>query len=95
MAKPQRTELRKQIDKSAREIDQELSEFREAAAVMSSAHPRLIDEYPKQWVGVYRGVVEAHGSSLTAVVEQLNKKRIPAEKVMVRYIDKNERTLIL
>ncbi len=95
MANPLKTELRKQLGISARELDQELSEFREAAAVMSSEHPRLIDEYPKQWVGVYRGVIEAHGSSLMAVVKQLNKKRIPTEKTMVRYIDKTERILIL
>ena len=83
MAKLQKAELRKQLGVSVRELDQELSDFRDAAAVMSSAHPRLIDEYPKQWVGVYRGAVVAHGSSLMAVVRQLNEKGIPTENAMV------------
>lgn len=95
MAKLSKTELRKQLGVSVLELDQELTEFRESAAVMSRSHPRLIDQYPKQWVGVYKGMVEAHGSSLSAVVQQLGRKNIPTEKTMVRYIDKKKRTLIL
>ena len=95
MPKLSRAEALKHLGASAQQVDRELAEFREAAAVMSQAHPRLIDHYAKQWVGVYRGEVEASGSTINAVMRQLNNKHIPTNKVMVRYIDRHRRTMIL
>ena len=93
------TKSRKQIEQllgsTAKEIDRELSEFREAAAVLSSSHPRLIDKYPEQWVGVYKGTVEAAAASMPGLMRQLAQKDIPAGKAMVRYIARTQRTLIL
>jgi len=77
------------------EIDQELQSFRRGAKVLSSKHPRLIDRYPKKWVAVYRGKVEAHGRTFRSVLQQIEQKRLPREHIIVRYIDKNQRTMIL
>ncbi len=95
MAKRSELELRKQLGATARELDHELSEFRAAAAVLSSSHPRLVDEYAEQWVGVYRGRVEASGDTVGALMRQLASKNIPTDKVLVRYIDRTQRTMIL
>ena len=76
-------------------VDRELQSFAEAARVLSSSHPRLIDERPLQWVGVYQGEVAAAGASFKSVMTQLRKAGIPAEKAIVRFIDKEERALIL
>ena len=78
-----------------REVDRQLQDFRRAARVFSSRHPRLIDEYPNQWVAVYRGKVKAHGSTLNSVVSQVDKLGLPRESVVVRFIDRSQRTLIL
>jgi len=76
-------------------VDAELREFSDAAKVLSSDHPRMIDAYPLQWVGVYRGRVAASAQTLSSLMNQLENEGIPPEKAIVRFIDKNERTLIL
>jgi pyrimidine operon attenuation protein/uracil phosphoribosyltransferase len=77
------------------EVARGLEDFRRAAKVLSSQHPRLIDRYPKQWVAVYNGKVRARGRTFRAVLEQLDKAGVPREHAIVRFIDKNQRTMIL
>lgn len=76
-------------------VDVELRRFRKAAQALSSRHPRLIDQYPKQWIAVYRGRVRASGRTFRSVLAQVDKKGIPREHVIVRFIDKSKRTMIL
>ena len=78
-----------------RDVERDLRSFRNTARVLSSSHPRLIDRYPKQWVALYRGRVRASGSTFAAVMAQIDKKGLPREHVIVRFIDKNQRTMIL
>lgn len=77
------------------DIDRELQSFRRAALVLSSKHPRLIDRYPKQWVAVYRGRVRASGRTFWSVLRQIDQRGLPREQIIVRYIDRNQRTMIL
>ena len=80
---------------SAESIDRELLQFTDAAGILSSNHPRLIDEHPLQWVGVYQGKVAASAQTLSSLMKQLQDDGIPPQNAIVRFIDKNERTLIL
>ena len=80
---------------SASEIAQELSSYREAAQALSSDRPRMIDEHPLQWIGVYKGNVVASGRSLKSVMAQLRKKAVPPESALIRFIDRDEKALIL
>ena len=50
--------------KTASELDADLRDFRRSARALSNSSPRLIDTYPQQWVGVYRGKVRVHGRTL-------------------------------
>lgn len=77
------------------DIDRELQSFRRGVKVLSSKHPRMINRYPKQWVAVYKGKVEAHGRTFQSVLQQIDQTGLPREHVIVRYIDKNQRTMIL
>ena len=78
-----------------KEIDRDLRSFRRTAQVLSSNRPRLIDRYPKQWVAVYRGRVRASGGTFASVIAEVDRKRLPREHVIVRFIDRNQRTMIL
>jgi len=77
------------------DIDRELQSFRKSARVLSSHHPRFIDRYQKKWVAVYDGKTKAQGRTLQSIWRQLDKKGLPREHVIVRYIDRNQRTMIL
>ena len=76
-------------------VDKELAAFRTSARKLSSAHPRMIDKYEKQWVALYQGKVAAAGSTIDAVIAAVRKKGLPRDRVIVRFIEKNHRTMIL
>ena len=76
-------------------VDQELERFQKATALLSSRHPSLIERYPKQWVAVYDGKVRARAKTFDALMAQVDRKKLPRGHIIVRYIDKTQRTLIL
>lgn len=95
MAKMTKKDALRCLGGSAENIDRELQQYADAARVLSSDHPRLIDEHPQQWVGVYDGKVAASARTLDSLVKQLVEEGIPPQNTIVRFIEKDERTLIL
>lgn len=78
-----------------REVAQGLWDYRNAARVLSSQHPRMIERYPKQWIAVYKGKIAVSGRTLRSVLEQADKRKLPREALLVRFIDRTQRTMIL
>ena len=72
-----------------------LREFSKPAEMLSNDRPRLINEHPLQWVGVYRGEVSAKADDLPSLIEDLERRGIPPGDTIVRFIEKNQRTLVL
>ena len=77
------------------DIARGLREFSKSAEMLSNDRPRLINEHPLQWVGVYRGKVSAKADDLPSLMEELERRGIPLGDTIVRFIEKNQRTLIL
>ena len=77
------------------DIAKGLREFSKSAEMLSNDRPRLINEHPLQWVGVYRGQVSAKAEDLPSLLEELERRGIPLGDTIVRFIEKNQRTLIL
>ena len=77
------------------EIWAELMDFTQSAQILSETTLRLIDEYPHQWVAVFNGKVASAASSFQQVLEQVDACRLPRDKIIVRYIDKEPKTMIL
>jgi hypothetical protein len=57
--------------------------------------PRMIDLYENKWVGVYKGSIVAVADSLEEITRQVAQKNIPAAETVVRFVDREEKTLIL
>ena len=70
-----------------KEVDRQLRTFSRAARVLSSDHPRLIEEHPNEWVGIFDGKVRATAKSFDAVVSELKEKGFPPNESIIRYID--------
>ena len=77
------------------EIDASLSAYRESAKRLSSDSPRMIETYPKQWIALYDGAVKAQGNTFETLMFQIDKKGLPRRELVVRFIDRNQRTMIL
>lgn len=95
MAKLTREEALRYLGGTASEVADDLRQFANAARVLSSNHPRFIDECPQQWVGVYQGRVATSAKSLKALMAKMEQGGIPTEKAIVRFIDRDETILIL
>jgi hypothetical protein len=78
-----------------KQMDRELRTFSRAARLLSSDHPRLIEEHPNEWVGLYDGKVSASAKSFRALVSELKKQGLRPNDAIIRYIDTSGRKLIL
>lgn len=90
-----RDEVQRLLGTSPEEAEKELRQFSQAAQVFSSNQPRLIDEHPDQWVGVFDGEVAASSGDFTQLMHQLVEKGYPPERTLVRFITREEMTLLL
>jgi hypothetical protein len=84
-----------QIIGNPRTIDKELGDFRKSAMVLSSQRKHLISKYPEQWVAIHQGRVKAHSNKQEEVLSQIDHIGLPRKQVIVRFITKKPRAMIL
>lgn len=90
-----RSEVLKVIG-NPKQVAREMKEFRQRAKVFSTANStQLIAQYPNQWVAANEKGVVAHAKTLPALMDRLVKVNIPPSRVMVRFIEKRQRRVIL
>ena len=89
------THLLEQLGGVPDEVATDLRAFSETARVLSDEQENLISKHPLQWVGIYEGRVSASSRTLTSLMGSLESQGIPANKAVVRFIEKNQSTLIL
>jgi len=77
------------------EIARELSVFSANAQAFSSAHSKLVEEHAQQWVALYDGVVTMFSDSLADLMAKLADSGHHSQDVVIRFISKDENTLIL
>ncbi len=87
--------IRSRFGTASPDIARGLREFSKFAAMLANDGPRLIDEYSLQWIGVCRGEVSAKANDLPSLMEDLERQGVPLGDTIVRFIEKNQRTLIL
>lgn len=73
----------------------ELREFSNSARLLSEQWERLAEKHPMEWVCFHRGKVSAHSESLDSLMEEMRNLGIPSDRAVIRFIDKNQKTLIL
>ena len=67
MTDPKNPELSR-LGSDLEDIARGLREFSKSAEMLSNDRPRLINEHPSQWVGVYRGEVSAKADDLPSLM---------------------------
>lgn len=93
---PERTEEFLRLVGNPRQVVDELQQVRQSAHVLSSDHPRLIDEYPERWVALHDGTVIADAATLEGLLAVVEAKDPESRThILVRFIDRHQQTLIL
>ena len=72
-----------------------LRAFQRSERSLSNNHPRLTIEYLDQWVAVANRTVIAHGESLEQVLADADATDTPRTDVIIRFIERIQRTLVL
>ncbi|MDA1062629.1 MAG: DUF5678 domain-containing protein [Chloroflexi bacterium] len=80
---------------SSDEVRVRMNALRRSASVFSSRSPRLIEMYPERWVAVRDGAVVADAVTLPELLESVDKLGLPRNEILVRFIEENQRALIL
>ena len=78
-----------------RKVAEDLQAFRETAKLLSSRHTRMVERYPDQWIALHSGEVKAHGDSIEAVLREIDELGLSRDQTIVRFIDREPRTMIL
>ncbi len=76
-------------------LDAELQKFRKDTKLLSSRRVNLLAKYPKRWVAIYDGQIQADALSLKQVLTKIDELNLPRERVVVRYVDRTLRRMIL
>ena len=75
-------------------ISRSIDEYREDAEKLSSRHTRLRKKYDGQWIAFYRGRVRAHASTLDSLAEQIQEKRLPRNRVIIRFFGETRKQVL-
>lgn len=95
MAKPERSALVTHIDRQrVAEIERGFRDFSASARRLATTRSKS-EAYKDQWVAVYKGRIEAVAKSLPELNCQIQEKQIPASETLVRFLGRQEMTLIL
>lgn len=85
----------KALGASPKQINRELRNFSRAAQILSSKHPRLINEHPTEWIGVYNKDVCISDQTLEGLIQKLKEHGIKPNDAIIRFIEVNKRKIIL
>ena len=56
---------------------------------------KLLGKYAQKWVGVCSGEVKAAQDDLNSLLEELDSRSVSRSETVVRFIEREQRTLIL
>jgi len=90
---PERAEEFLRLIGDPRQVVRELEQAQESGRMLSSDHPRLIDEHEQKWIALHGGKVIAEADSIDDLLTEIDPET--RSHVLVRFIDRHEQTLIL
>lgn len=90
-----KAQVLRELGGNLKKIDLELKIVRRSAQVLSSKHPRLIDQFSGQWVAVYNGQVRANARTFDRLMDQVDKDNLSRPDLIIRYIAEEDLTMIL
>jgi len=78
-----------------KKVAQEMNAFKESAKILSNKDESLIKKYPNKWIAIVDGKVIESATTEEKLLAQLEKKGQKSINLIVRFISKTPRKLIL
>ncbi len=79
---------------SPEDVARSLHDFTKSSDLLSKDRA-LVKRYAQKWIGVCSGEVKAAEDDLDSLLEALDRQGVPRGNTVVRFIERERRTLIL
>ena len=79
---------------SSKDVAKSLHDFSRSSELLSNDH-ELVEKYAQKWVGVCSGKVKAARDDLQSLLDELDSQGVSRSDTVVRFIEREQRTLIL
>ena len=76
------------------DVARSLVDFAQSSDLLSNDR-QLVDKYAQKWVGVCAGEVKAAEDDLDSLLRVLDSRGVSRSETVVRFIEREQRTLIL
>ena len=76
------------------DVARSLRDFDQSSDLLSNDR-KLVDKYAQKWVGVCSGEVKAAENDLDSLLRALDSRGVSRSNTVVRFIEREQRTLIL
>ncbi len=76
-------------------VEQELERYRADARYFEAHRQDLLARYPDHWVAIYHSRVVATARRLPALLEKLDRQRLPRSEVFIEHLAAQDDVLIL
>ena len=93
-ATPERAEELRRLVGNPAEVAARLEAARQTALLFSSGLPSLAEQFAGRWLALYeQRIIDA--DSLDALLDRLDRDGVPRGRALIRFMDTNQRVLIL
>src|SRR5437660_11222961 len=90
-----RREIEEMIGGDPKQVAAELEDYGKDIRILSCQWAMLLKKYPKRWIAIYKGKVQADAPGFDEILVSVDKLGIPRDGVVIRFVDKNVRRMIL
>ena len=92
-----KTPERKIIDEMGgpAEIHSRLVRYSAAVSALASRRAELTEKYPDQWVAMYQGEIACVATTLENLLNEIDKRKLPHEEVVIQFLDTKKKILVL
>ena len=72
------------------EFKRKREQFSQDLAFIDKNRGKLLEDYNKNWVAVYKSKIVAYGKDYNNVLSKLEAKDMPVEQIPIRYLSKHK-----
>jgi hypothetical protein len=76
-------------------IHQELMKFRKDVLLLAKQRASLTKQYPNMWIAFYDGQVVFVAKTLDALLNKIDKKKLPRDMVITQFLSTEKIAMIL
>jgi hypothetical protein len=77
------------------QAEEEFEQFQKDVSYTEAHHEELLNQYPEQWAAILHQKVVGAAPDVYQLIDELQERGIPTERVVLRHLTRREELLIL